>query len=226
MRYVKLVEPPRIRLRVRDIAKELDVPPQDILDVLHDLHEYVKNSASFVEVPVIRRVHEAFDVTYHPRPQVAQPVSPSTRQVPAGLGPPPKREKRDNHPLMGEISPRRSRQAQPNAQPVSGTSAVSWTGRKADQQWAELRGGDASHSFEFESWKLYGFSEVERDVWIEAGLRPGQAQHAAELHEAGLSSTDLRVVLHGWTVADRLLRGEGAKAVARMLAQTRDINAG
>jgi len=95
-----------------------------------------------------------------------------------------------------------------------------------DQQWADLAGGDASHAFEFEEWKLRGFSELERDVWMAAGLRAGQARWAADLRDGGLSPTDLGVDLHGWRVVDRLQRGEGAAAVARLLTAMRASEAG
>ena len=226
MRHIKLHEPPRARLRVRDIAKEIDVSAREVLAVLNDINEYVKNSASFVEAPIIRRVHEIFGVTDGPPPSPGWPDRLPTPHSPTGLTPPPKRRKRDNHPLMGEISPRRDGNAHPDSGSTESASTASWAGRKADQQWAELAGGDASHSFEFEGWKLYGFSEVERDVWIAAGLRPGQARHAAELRDAGLSSTDLSIDLNGWTVADRLQRGEGAVAVARTLTHMRSREAG
>ena len=94
------------------------------------------------------------------------------------------------------------------------------------QRWADVGGGDASQAFEFEEWKLRGFSEVERDVWTSAGLRAGQARWAADLRDAGLTPSDLEVDLRGWKVIERLQRGEGAKAVARLLTDLRSKDAG
>lgn len=230
MRHIKLEEPPRTRLRVHHIAKEIGVSSQEVLEVLEEIGEYVKSSQSLVEAPIIRRVHERFGVTYASPVRSAEtveaPTSSSSPHNPRGLAAPPRRPKRDNHPLMGEISPRREREAYVDSSPATTTPpTTSWTNRRDDQQWGDLAGGDASSTFEFEEWKLRGFSDIERDVWIAAGLRAGQARWAQELRDGGLSPTDLDVDLYGWTVVVRLQHGEGAKAVARMLSQMRNLDA-
>jgi hypothetical protein len=211
-------------MRVRDIAKQLGVPPAEVLQVLEDMGEYVKSHASYVEAPVIRRLHERFGVTYGVADRPTHSASITGRGAPTeGLAPPPRRTKRDNHPLMGEISPRRVLDSSLDSRSArSAPPTTSWSARTVEQRWADLAGGDASHALEFEEWKFRGFSDVERDVWMASGLRAGQARWAAELRDGGLSPTDLEVELHGWKVVDRLQRGEGAKAVARMLIQLRN----
>ena len=112
MHYIKLQEAPRTRLRAREIARQIGVPTTEVLKVLKDMGEYVRSAASYVEAPIIREVHERFGVTYaievSPSPAVPDSVAD---QQPGGLPPPPRRVKRDNHPLMGEISPRRDHNA-------------------------------------------------------------------------------------------------------------------
>lgn len=105
MRHIKLEEPPRTRLRVHHIAKEIGVSSQVVLEVLEEIGEYVKSSQSLVEAPIIRRVHERFGVTYASPARAAEsfeaPTSSSGPHNPEGLAAPPRRPKRDNHPLMG-----------------------------------------------------------------------------------------------------------------------------
>lgn len=228
MRYIRLQEPPRTRLRAREIARQIGVPPSEVLQVLADMGEYVRSAASYVEAPIIREVHERFGVKYAVEVCPSPPMEDSVADhQPRGLQPPTRRVKRDNHPLMGEVTPRRDHDASNDSDGASGSPrTASWAGRNVDQQWADLAGGDASHAFEFEEWKLRGFSELERDVWMAAGLRAGQARWAADLRDGGLSPTDLGVDLHGWRVVDRLQRGEGAAAVARLLTAMRASEAG
>jgi hypothetical protein len=211
-------------MRVRDIAKQLGVPPAEVLQMLEDMGEYVKSHASYIETPVIRKLHERLGVTYSAATRPTHSDSVTGREAPTeGLPPPPRRTKRDNHPLMGEVSPRRVLDPSLDSSPArSAPGTTSWSARTVEQRWADLAGGDASHALEFEEWKLRGFSDVERDVWMASGLRTGQARWAAELRDGGLSPTDLEVDLHGWKVVDRLQRGEGAKAIARMLTQIRN----
>ena len=224
MRYTRLQESPRARMRVRDIAKQLGVPPAEVLQMLEDMGEYVKSHASYIETPVIRKLHERLGVTYSAATRPTHSDSVTGREAPTeGLPPPPRRTKRDNHPLTGEVSPRRVLDPSLDSSPArSAPGTTSWSARTVEQRWADLAGGDASHALEFEEWKLRGFSDVERDVWMASGLRTGQARWAAELRDGGLSPTDLEVDLHGWKVVDRLQRGEGAKAIARMLTQIRN----
>jgi len=198
--------------------------------VLHELGEFVNSPASYVEAPVIRQLHARFGITYVAEGRQGPEARSLATDVPAsagGLGPPVKRPKRDNHPLMGQISARRGSDSSADSAKPSGASPPPfWGSRSLEQRWADVGGGDASQAFEFEEWKLRGFSEVERDVWTSAGLRAGQARRAADLRDAGLTPSDLGVDLHGWKVIERLQQGEGAKAVARLLADVRAKEAG
>lgn len=229
MRHMKLQQPPRSRQRVREVARDVGISAEELLQVLSEMGEYVKSTSSYIEAPIIRRVHERFVVTpSSPKPTSSAPQKPQPKRSIAspGLAPPSRRTKRDNHPLMDEPGPRSDRDVACHSRSVGEMPRASWTGRTVEQQWADLAGGDASQTFEFEDWKLRGFSEVDRDVWMSAGLRAGQARWAAELQNGGLSPSDLGVDLHGWKVIDRLQRGEGAKAVARMLNTAREAEVG
>jgi hypothetical protein len=219
MRYLKLQPSPRKRLRVRDLAKQVGISSGALMRLLSELKEYVPSAASYVEIPVVRKIYGALGLDYEEsdevQPQV-QVVQPPT----AGLSPPRKRPKRNNNPLMPE--PERPRdQVDPERRSSRHNRAAEpktreWHSRSADEEWAANTASDASHAFEFEEWKLRGFTEIERDVWIDAGLRMGQAKLAAELHAAGLTPSELQADLAGWNVLDRLRRGEGATAVARL----------
>lgn len=228
MRNTKLQQPPRGRQRVREVARDVELPVSGLLEMLSEIGEFVKSGASFIETPVIRRVHALCGIEYSGGDLSSRPME-TTDNVPArpslGLAPPGKRRRRDNHPLMGDVSPRRDFDSD-EATHATGSQVPAWRNRTIQQQWADLSVGDASHAFEFEEWKLRGFSDVERDVWLSAGLRAGQARWAAELRDAGLSPSDLSFTLHGWPVVERLQRGEGARAVARMFRAVRDSAAG
>lgn len=67
---------------------------------------------------------------------------------------------------------------------------------------------------------------MEQDVWIAAGLSPNRAKVAAALRNVDLTPSDLGVNVNGWTVLQRVLRGEGAEGVARLLRATRKEGAG
>jgi hypothetical protein len=219
MRIIKLGQPPRGRQRVREVAAALGVPVSDVLAALAAIGEFTRGPASYIEPPVIRKVHEHYGVKYDS--DVFTPPAPQAPVPLTGLAPPTPRSRRENNPLVAEpsLGPRMS------DRPRAGSEPGVWTARSVDQEWARGAAGDASPAFEFEEWKLLGLGDVERDVWIAEGLRAGQARWAADLRDAGFTPQDLGVKLHGWTVIDRLRRGEGAKAVARLLRETRTLEA-
>lgn len=227
MRYLKLVRPPRERRRISELASELGVPATEIMGVLDNLGEFVRSASSYVEVPIIRQVHAAFNVEYLSNPSWRKGQSPPTPSQPQGLTPPAKKPRRDNNPLMG-TSDRPQDQltiAHPRG-PKQRFFPPEWQSRTTGQEWSLGGGVDSSPAFEFVEWKVRGFSEIDRDAWIAAGLRASQGRLAAELREAGLQPTDLATELYGWKVIDRLTRGEGATGVARMLCRSRRRYAG
>jgi hypothetical protein len=226
MRYLKLQKPPRERVRVRDLAKEVGLTSQDLVALLAKLGEHVKSPASMLESPVIRRIYGVLGV----EPVVEMPPPASTeasRPQPSGLAPPTKKSGRENNPLMpvaarvrDKADPERPRPASP-APTISPPRPITWHSDSDEEAWARGAEPDASHAFEYEEWKLHGFTPTERDIWIAAGLRFGQAKRAFELRGAGLAPCDLQEQLHGWTVAERLRRGEGVAAVTRLLRAAR-----
>lgn len=233
MRLIKLQRPPRHRQRIRDVAKEVGVSSRQLLAELSEMGEYASSAASYIEAPVIRAVHDRLGVAYvepdKPEPDRRSLATPAT----SGLEPPRPRERRENHPLMDEASRPRDRAVWDGPRRDTFTTTDSrgqarsrWAGRSVEQQWAQVSAGDAAAAFEFEEWKLRGFTDVERDVWMDAGIRAGQAKWAAELRDGGLRPADLQTDLNGWKVIERLQRGEGAAAVVRLLRATRDTQAG
>lgn len=214
MRIVKLEDEPRQRLKVHQLAKQVGHSSRELTELLTALGEHVNSPHEYVEVPVIRRVHEELGVTYRAsaRPTAA-PFHPSPAT--SGLGPPKPRPKRENHPLMPVAERPRDRARQPvrGAPPRKG---FEWRSRQDEDEFAMATRSDASPAFAFEEWKWRGFSDFERDVWMEAGLRSGQAKTAATLRDQGVLPLDLARDLSGWTLLQRLRKGEGAEAIARL----------
>ena len=202
-------------MRVRELAKEVQHSTSEVLEVLAALGEHVSGPNGFVEVPVIRRVHEHFHIEYVHSPE-GRPPSAATPASPGGLPPAPVRRRRDNHALIEATDRRRDHVLKGLPLDAQSTRAESAFGR----------GLDASPAWEFEGWKLFRFSEVERDIWLAVGLRAGQARIAAELRDNGVTPQDLDVVVAGWSVRHRLLNGEGAAGVARLLARQRESETG
>lgn len=178
----------RRRMRVRDIATLLNVASDVVVEAARKCGEFVTSPQSFLEEPVLRRLSEHF----------GQPILPetSTKKVTPW-------ERRGSGSHVGPPSSRKSRRKS------------TWEQPDEDDLWAAAQ--DASPAFEIESWKLFGFSETDRDLWIDAGLRPGQVKAAARFAEAGFRPSDLARVVSGWTVRDRLRKGEDPDAVLRLL---------
>jgi hypothetical protein len=217
MRHLKLQQTPPRRTRVHDLAKYVQRPTTQVMEALADLGEYVKGPNSVVEEPVVRRICDHFDLPHpdgpwKPGPTVKSPSLDEAPPTPRGLPPAPVRPRRENHPMMDATGgpPRPSRAGGPR----HGKSP----GRQSDPFGAGL---DAAPTWAFEEWKIYGFTDIERDVWISSGLRQGQAKTAAGLRDAGLTPQDLNTNVAGWTVLQRVTHGEGAAGVARLLHNQR-----
>lgn len=225
MHMIKLPEPPRHRIRVRDLAKDVQRTIPEVLTILVEFGEYVSGPNGYVEAPIIRRVHTHFGIEYVQAlpPGHARPDAPAV-PLPQGLKPAPIRPQRANHPLI--TADERLRDRAPEGRPP-------WTGMRAKSSTHSPRAEgifginmDASPAFEFEDWAFRGFTEVERDVWLAAGLRPGQARSAATLRDVGLTPQDLDTTISGWTVRERILQGEGPAEVARLLQRLQIEDAG
>lgn len=214
MRIVKLEEQPRQRLKVHELAKQVGLPSRRLIELLTALNEHVSSPHEYVEVPVIRRVHEELGVTYRSSTQPTVPPSQSSPTT-SGLGPPRPRPKRANHPLMPLAERPRDRARQP-VQGAPPRRGIEWRSRRDEDEFAMATRSDASPTFAFEEWKLRGFTEFDRDVWMAAGLRSGQARTAATLRDRGVLPADLGRDLSGWTLLQRLQKGEGAEAISRL----------
>lgn len=161
MHYTKVQPPPRERQRVRELAKDVLRTVTEVRDVLTSIGEYVASGNSFVEAPVIRRVHEALGLEQQVPPPTHLPL---TAALSAGLSPPKVRPRRENNPLMDLSSVQR--QSMRN-QRQAGTSVGQSKSREAN--WSERSGGegsspelaDAAPAWEYESWKLHRFTDVE-----------------------------------------------------------------
>ena len=224
MHYTKLEETPRERLRVHELAKRVGRTNTEILALLADLGEYTRNHSSMLEPPVVRRVYEALDQTLPPRP-APRPADVAPPRPSTGLAPPRPQARRENHPLMN-AAPRPKDNGSRTPTKPSRPSRQPTHSRNPADQLAEAYGLDVAPAWEHESWKLQGFTDVERDVWIAAGLRTGQAPVAARLRDAGLTPADLSVVVSGWTVLERLAKNEGAAGVARLLRRQQEQDTG
>ncbi|WP_372490298.1 translation initiation factor IF-2 N-terminal domain-containing protein [Arsenicicoccus bolidensis] len=231
MRRTKLTEPARPRIRVRELAKEASLAPKDMLALLANLGEYAPNISAFVEYPTAERVRRHLGlqapppppmpevVRLAPRPAEASP--PNRRTVSTGLTPPKPQPPRNNNPLMPEarrprddvpyrLTPREAEKRR-RARPARHSSLT------PPPAHAAFGTQDCSHTMADASWVVYGLTPLERTQWTEAGLRQTQARDAATLKAAGLTPADLARDLDGWTVLERLVRGEGAGSLARRI---------
>lgn len=182
---------PRRRASPREVARALDVDIDTVMAALASLGEYVPSPSSKVEEPVARRLYEALGGQYE-----QEESKPPSQWEQNG--------RTDQRPAAKRL-PTQS----------TGDGPTNWHSA-AREDWWETQ-GDASPAMELESWKLFGFTEVERDAWIAHGLRPGQLGDAVSYREAGLVPTDLPKKLEGWTVKKRLQAGERPTDVVRLL---------
>ena len=191
----KLQPEPHRRYSARDLAKELNVDVDVVMETLNALGEHVATPAtkSVVE-PVRRRVYE--HLGQHTARQI-QPLPPWERRGTSG---PQKRETRrrpDDRDLRATTFSPRNRSV--------------GLGNSDD---------DVAPAWEDASWALQDFTEAERDAWC-VFLRPGQAKEAAVLRDAGFLPEDLGVDLRGWPVFKRLRGGDTPAEVKRLLDRLR-----
>ena len=55
MHYTKLQEPPRVRPRVHELAKQVGLTSAELIELLTAMGEYVRTAQELVELPVVRR---------------------------------------------------------------------------------------------------------------------------------------------------------------------------
>lgn len=193
---------PRQRTSARNLASKMGLELASVMEALQEIGEYVSTPTSnSLESPAVRQIYSYFGMSYEPE-TVVPPVSPwkirdetpcsSIRRIPSKKTAPV----RSNHPKM-------------RFEPKDTSEGLDHPHHDAKPAWA------------FEEWKLYGFSDNERDAWISYGLRPGQARFAKHLRDAGLLATDLHVEVEGWSVAKRLRAAESPRDVFRLLQRVR-----
>jgi hypothetical protein len=236
LRNTRLKESPRERISVRNLAKELGVSPSNLLAEVRALGEFVTSNSSMLEAPVARKIRQAHGVDTRSQsvesamestfPQ-AQPTHVAPGEMGGGSRLPARRE---NHPYIDEVErprdlvpyfQRRKYLDLPPAPPPLRDYTTSTTG----ESWGSTE-FLVSASFESASWKLCGFSETERDVWMDAGLPSNGARLAQAVLSAGITPTDLGVLIEGATVVERLLEQAPVQAVKSALDLSRAREAG
>jgi len=188
--------------------------------VMKEQGEYVASIHSYIEPPVARRVREAFNVAPlkdgPAAPTEVQPASTSSPGLSASLP----RPHRDNYPMMNDDGRRRDFSWVPRPVPTKRkTSTDSFTTETPEPSadFAAATRSRPSHAFEHLEWKVLGIGEVEQLVWMSHGLTGSQARVAAECAAAGITPGELGTDLDGWTIRERLSKGQGAAALARRL---------
>lgn len=186
----------RLRLSVHDLARELNKAPSEVAEALAALGEHVESDRKKqLEAPIVRAVYKHLNVEQ--APTAPKPIS--QWQIRDDAGPRP------------QTRPRAQR---PNPRQQIGDSSFA-------PKDNSLGIGDPSHDYApawaSESWKLRGFTEVEKDAWIAAGLREGQVRQAARLRDAGFQPGDLSKEVKGWSVAKRIRAGESLTEIRRLL---------
>lgn len=195
---LKLPDTPRSRYSARELAGSWGVPVSEVMDALRAIGEYVPSpDKKTVEEPVRRRLSQQLGIAYLP-------------PTPGSISPWRRIDTTDNRP----DKLRRKRRSEP--QPIRSGSF----GPKRNPFHLGRLEDDASATMEDVAWKLYDFTDAERDAW-RSFLGRGQAKYARELRDAGLQPDDLGVVVFGWTVRQRLSAGETAVEVLRLLDRQR-----
>lgn len=204
----KLAQPqPPSRRSAYQLAAELDVGVEDIMATLKELGQYVASPRkcsieSVVASDVADRLGRSLAA------EKSKPVPPW--ELKSGDAPPRKPARRRRPAAAQGYEPQRTRFMPPDKSLGLGSLT-----------------DDASPSFDRQSWKLYGFSEAEREAWVAQGLRLGQAKQARALRDAGLTASQLGIEIGGWTVAKRLRAGEPVRYILGLLErqeQDREAN--
>lgn len=221
MRHLKLQKPPRPRVRVRELARELEIPETELLAWLREHGEWVLHVQSFVEEPVAAKARSAFrpNDSTPSAPAAPAEASPNRPQPLAGLTPPTVPLARDNNPFVG-LQTFRPRTARLEGTSRGSEPVVTVGGPDLPDYSAagSFRASEAMAPFE---WAVRGVEELRQD-WLDHGLGLRDARIAQACQEAGLRPSDLSADVSGWTVLDRITRGEAPAQVARLLARQRN----
>lgn len=133
---------PRVRRSAFEVARELQCDLQDVLDILHDLGEYVPSPRKKnLEEPTVRAIYDRFGQVVPDQPP--RPISRWRTRPPVGAAP-----ERSRPSVEIEDNPRGPR---------------TYTTKQVSLGLG-IESEDAVGAWAFEEWKLYGFSEVDRDV--------------------------------------------------------------
>jgi hypothetical protein len=189
---------PRPRMSAREVAIDVGAGVEQVMAMVSALGEYVQSPSSKLEEPVVRRLYDALGSTY----ETAKPK------------PPPAWQQKGRADKASDAS-----NAQKRSDQVGGELSTWRSSTKAN--WWETQ-NYAAPAWELESWKLFAFTEAERDVWLAHGLRPGQVRDAAAYRDAGLLPSDLTKVVCGWTVLKCLQAGDPPRDVVHRLRSASD----
>ena len=74
------------KVRVYELAKELDIDSKDVLKKLNDLGEFVRSASSTVEPPVVKKLRDAMasDAPAAAKQEAAKPAGKPAAPKPAG----------------------------------------------------------------------------------------------------------------------------------------------
>ena len=222
---IRLVQPPRDRQQVRDLARDLRVRPSEVLEYLRSTGEHVPSQFNYVEGPVLRAVCERFAPAAPlsvPSPTEVEPA-PIARRT-AELSAPRTRRASDNNPYKGVL--RRFTEERPAAvsspwgRPAAHQSATPVDG---PGDYTAAGAVEPSETMRHLEWAVRGLSDVERDVWLAHGLMERHASVAEACRDAGFQPADLARSVAGFSVLYRVTHGEPAAEVARLLRRVGDI---
>ncbi len=186
------------------LAAALNVSPDDVMTALSDIGEYVPSmTKKTLEEPVVRKIYDHFGCTY-----LSDPVHPCSQWIRHGTD---------------TSQPARPRK-HPNPHQSSATGPYTTTTKREGVALGNPN-QDVAEAWIPQAWTFYGFSDVEKEAWLDAGLRDGQVQDAIKYRDAGLTPTDLGMVVAGWSVSKRLRAGEDLYYVKRLLDTTTNTEA-
>lgn len=217
---IRLQQPDRDRVRVRDLARELNVHHRVVLAFLRSIGEYVSSELSLVEAPVARTVRKHFPA---PPRATSVPATPTEEAITApgsstdGLSAPTKRAHRENNPFTGVLTEFTPRHAEDGRRPPPTGGYTTHTPRNDPGDYSAAGAVEPSETMKYLEWKVRGIGDVERDVWLAHGLSERHAHIAADCIEAGLGPADLARIVAGYSVLHRVTHGEPANGVARLL---------